>query len=117
MSRRRLRMTCESALRVAEWRLAQQQRRTLAVRLESKGGQPVAAPRPSFAQLSLLWIVVGALVLGAIALSSRWAIDKRVEVDVGLWIVVLVALGAAAVIVTVVLALTSWRWKTRRGGR
>jgi len=109
-------MTCESALRVAEWRLAQQQRRALATaHWEPKAAQPVAAPRPSFGQLSL-WIVAGALVLVAIALTLLWKIDKPIEVDVAPWIGVLVALGAGAVIVPVVLALTSWRWKTRRGG-
>ena len=110
-------MTCESALRVAEWRLAQQQRRALAApRWESKAAQPVAAPRRSFAQLSLLWIVVGALVLVAIELSALWKLDEPVEVDVAPWLVVLVALAAAVVIVMVVLAFTPRGWKTRRGG-
>jgi len=107
--RRRLRMTCESALRVAEWRLAQQERRILL--RESKSERPAVAARPSFGQLSVLWLVVALLVLGAIALASRWA--KPIEVDVGLWLVVL---GAAALIVAVVLALTARRWKPRRGG-
>ena len=115
MSRhRRLRMTCESALRVAEWRLGQQQRRALtaSVRCESEGAPADVAKRRRLVQLSVLWIAVVALVLSAIELSSWWATDS-IEVHVG---PLIVALGAAVVIVIVVLAFMSGRWKTRRGG-
>lgn len=100
----RLRLTRDSALQIAEWRLAQERRKSMKRCLEQQ-------PKKGGHLWRLVWfgLGVGALVWLAIWASRLDFVDRRVEIAIGILFVVLIT---AALIVWLA-ALTFWRSQTR----
>lgn len=105
----RLRLTPDSALRLAEWQLQQERRRALKWRQEPYAPPPKKRSGPGFLRLSLFWFTVGVLVWLAIELSRLKLVDQKIEIAIGILWVVLVT---SAFIVWFA-ALTFWRSRTR----
>ena len=105
----RLRLSRDSALRLVEWRLQQERRRT---HEEHREPDPARAKRRRLGQLAWLSIGGAVLVWGAIKLSGLDPINRPVEIAIG---ILFVALFTSALIVALA-ALTLWRPQTRRGG-
>jgi len=103
----RLRLTRDSRLQVAEWQLAQERRKAL-----KRGLEPQPKKGGNLRRLLLLWLGVGVLVWLAIWASRLELVDRRVEIAIGILLVVVIT---AALIVWFA-ALTFWRSQTRRGG-
>lgn len=103
----RLRLTRDSALQIAEWRLAQERRKAMKRCVEQQ------QPKKGSHLWRLVWfgLGVGALVWLAIWASRLDFVDRRVEIAIGILLVVIIT---AALIVWFA-ALTFWRSQTRSG--